>query len=65
MASYKRKVLCLKEKLDVLRAVDAQTAQERADIAKELELPPSTLNSAIAKCADIERNAMLFGPKAN
>lgn len=64
MASRKRKALSLKEKLDVLNAVDTQPARKRVDIAKDLGLPPSTLNSIVSKRAEIEGNAALFGPKA-
>lgn len=64
MASRKRKVLSLEEKLDVLNAVDKQPARKRVDIAKDLELTPSTLNSIVSKPAEIERNAAVFGPEA-
>ncbi|KAH7984511.1 hypothetical protein HPB52_022149 [Rhipicephalus sanguineus] len=59
-----RKQLSFKEKLDVLNAVDTQPARKRVDIAKDLGLPPSTLNSIVSKRAEIEGNAALFGPKA-
>uniref|UniRef100_A0A1E1X318 Putative tigger transposable element n=1 Tax=Amblyomma aureolatum TaxID=187763 RepID=A0A1E1X318_9ACAR len=64
MASRKRKALSLQEKLDALNAVDRQPARKRIDIAKDLGLPPSTLNSIVSKRAEIEGNAALFGPKA-
>lgn len=64
MASRKRKVLSLKEKLDVLHTVDEQPAHKKADIAKDLGLSPSTLNSIIMKHAKIEENVALFGRKA-
>ncbi|KAL1437462.1 hypothetical protein MTO96_048850 [Rhipicephalus appendiculatus] len=64
MASRKRKALSLEEKLDVLHAVDKQPARKKVDIAKDLGLPPSTLNGIIAKRAEIEGNVALFGPKA-
>nr|XP_054922997.1 tigger transposable element-derived protein 6-like [Dermacentor andersoni] len=64
MASRKRKALSLEEKLDVLNAVDRQPARKRVDIAKDLGLPPSTLNSIVSKRAEIQGNAALFGPKA-
>ncbi|KAL1415595.1 hypothetical protein MTO96_006717 [Rhipicephalus appendiculatus] len=64
MASRKRKALSLEEKLNVLHAVDKQPARKRVDIAKDLGLPPSTLNSIVSKRAEIEGNAALFGPKA-
>ncbi|KAK8785448.1 hypothetical protein V5799_008190 [Amblyomma americanum] len=57
MASRKRKALSLEEKLDVLNAVDRQPAQKRVDIAKDLGLPPSTLNSIVSKSAEIQGNA--------
>ncbi|KAH6930953.1 hypothetical protein HPB50_021067 [Hyalomma asiaticum] len=63
MASRKWKALYLEEKLDVLNAVDKQPARKRVDIAKDLGLPPSTLNSIVSKRAQIEGNATLFGPK--
>lgn len=64
MASRKRKVFSLKEKLDVLHAVDEQPAHKKADIAKDLGLSPSTLNGIIMKRAEIEENVALFGRKA-
>ncbi|KAL1418186.1 hypothetical protein MTO96_026197 [Rhipicephalus appendiculatus] len=64
MASRKRKALSLEEKLNVLHAVDKQPVRKRVDIAKDLGLPPSTLNSIVSKRAEIEENAALFGPKA-
>ncbi|KAL1453534.1 hypothetical protein MTO96_043753 [Rhipicephalus appendiculatus] len=41
-----------------------QPAWKRVDIAKDLGLPLSTLNSIVSKRAEIEGNAALFGPKA-
>nr|XP_050037916.1 tigger transposable element-derived protein 6-like [Dermacentor andersoni] len=64
MASRKRKALSLEEKLDALNAVDRQPARKRVDIAKDLGLPPSTLNSIVSKRAEIQGNAALLGPKA-
>ncbi|KAL3200537.1 hypothetical protein MRX96_013184 [Rhipicephalus microplus] len=45
MASRKRKVLSLKEKLDVLHAVDEQPAHKKADIAKDLGKPCAAGNN--------------------
>lgn len=64
MALHKRKALSLEEKLNVLDAVDKQPGRKRVEIAKELGLPPSTLNSIVSKRAEIKGNAALFGPKA-
>lgn len=56
--------LLLEERLGILNAVGQQPAQIRIDIAKELGLPPSTLNSVVSKHAEIEGNAVPFGVKA-
>lgn len=64
MALRKRKALSLEDKLNALDAADKQRVRKIVDIAKELGLQPSTLNSTVSKCAERKRNAALFGPKA-
>lgn len=63
MASRKRKALSLQEKLDIIRVVKENPTRKRVDIAKELGLTPSTLNSIVAKRGEIEENARVFDVK--
>ncbi|KAH9359749.1 hypothetical protein HPB48_001678 [Haemaphysalis longicornis] len=60
MASRKRKALSLQEKLDIIRVVKENPTRKRVDIAKELGMTPSTLNSIVAKRGEIEENARVF-----
>lgn len=63
MASRKRKALSLQEKLDIIRVVKENPTRKRVDIAKELGLTPSTLNSIVATRGEIEENARVFDVK--
>ncbi|KAG0426595.1 hypothetical protein HPB47_026299 [Ixodes persulcatus] len=60
MASRKRKPLSLKEKLNILAAVDRDPKRKRIDIARDLGLPASTVNTVVSKRKDIESNALVF-----
>ncbi|KAH8033967.1 hypothetical protein HPB51_018436 [Rhipicephalus microplus] len=64
MASRKQKALSLEKTLDVLKAIGKQAARKRMDVAKDVGKPPSTLNSIISKCTEIEGNAAFFSLKA-
>lgn len=48
----------MKEKLEIPGVVDRNPKRKRADTAKELGLMPSTLNSMVAKRAEIEAKAV-------
>ncbi|KAG0432026.1 hypothetical protein HPB47_021215 [Ixodes persulcatus] len=61
MASRKHKPLSLKEKLNILAAVDQDPKRKRIDIARDLGLPASTVNTVVSKRKDIESNALVFG----
>ncbi|KAK8781737.1 hypothetical protein V5799_016922 [Amblyomma americanum] len=61
MASRKRKPLSLKEKLNILAVVDANPKKKRIDIANDLGLPASTVNTIVSKRKEIEGNALVFG----
>jgi hypothetical protein len=45
----KRKALTLQEKLNVIRKVEANSNVTRLQLAKELNMPVTTLNGIIAK----------------
>ncbi|KAK8785987.1 hypothetical protein V5799_007648 [Amblyomma americanum] len=60
MASRKRKPLSLKEKLNILAVVDANPKKKRMDIANDLGLPASTVNTIVSKRKEIEGNALVF-----
>ncbi|KAH8024584.1 hypothetical protein HPB51_025569 [Rhipicephalus microplus] len=64
MASLKHKALSLEKKPDIPKAIDKQPARKRVDIAKDLRVPRSTLNSIVSKHSKIEGNAILFNLKA-
>lgn len=59
--SRKRKALSLKEKLDVLAKVDENPQKKRVDLARELCLPVSTLNTIVGKREEIQKNIQVFG----
>ncbi|KAK8766565.1 hypothetical protein V5799_006661 [Amblyomma americanum] len=61
MASRKRKPLSLKEKLNILAVVDANPKKKRIDMANDLGLPASTVNTIVSKRKEIEGNALVFG----
>ncbi|KAL1421042.1 hypothetical protein MTO96_023562 [Rhipicephalus appendiculatus] len=61
MASRKRKPLSIKEKLNILAVVDRNPKRKRIDIANELGLPASTVNTVVSKRKEIETNALVFG----
>ncbi|KAH7975727.1 hypothetical protein HPB52_004647 [Rhipicephalus sanguineus] len=61
MASRKRKPLSIKEKLNILAVVDGNPKRKRVDIANELGLPASTVNTVVSKRKEIETNALVFG----
>ncbi|KAM7283587.1 tigger transposable element-derived protein 6-like [Ixodes scapularis] len=61
MASRKRKPLTLREKLNILALVDRDPKRKRIDIAKDLGLPASTVNTVVSKRKQIEENALVFG----
>ncbi|XP_037576660.1 major centromere autoantigen B [Dermacentor silvarum] len=60
MASRKRKPLSIKDKLNILAAVDRNPKRKRIDIANELGLPAATVNTVVSKRKGIETNAMAF-----
>ncbi|EEC14122.1 centromere protein B, putative [Ixodes scapularis] len=60
MASRKRKPLNLREKLNILALVD-RDPKRKIDIAKDLGLPASTVNTVVSKRKQIEENALVFG----
>ncbi|XP_072145362.1 tigger transposable element-derived protein 6-like [Dermacentor andersoni] len=59
--SRKRKALSLKEKLYVLAKVDENPQKKRVDLARELCLPVSTLNTIVGKREEIQKNIQVFG----
>ncbi|KAL1445234.1 hypothetical protein MTO96_045136 [Rhipicephalus appendiculatus] len=61
MASRKRKPLSIKQKLNILAVVDRNPKRKRIDIANELGLPASTVNTVVSKRKEIETNALVFG----
>lgn len=60
-APRKRKALSLGEKLDILAAVDSNPKRKQCDVAKELGLPASTVNSVLAKRWNVKANVHVFG----
>ncbi|KAH7978870.1 hypothetical protein HPB49_007190 [Dermacentor silvarum] len=64
MASRKRKPLSIKDKLNILAAADRNPKRKRIDIANELGLPASTVNTVVSKRKEIETNAMVFSGAA-
>lgn len=53
--SRKHKALTLKEKLDILSKVDENPRKKRVDLARELGLPVSTLNTIVGKQEVIQK----------
>ncbi|XP_040358278.1 tigger transposable element-derived protein 6 [Ixodes scapularis] len=62
MTSRKRKALSFKEKFDILRTVDRNPSRKRSEVARELGLAPSTLNSIVARRKEIEAKAPFYQP---
>ncbi|KAH7980775.1 hypothetical protein HPB49_019131 [Dermacentor silvarum] len=60
MAMRKQKPLSIKDKPNILAAVDWNPKRKRIDIANELGLPASTVNTVVSKWKEIEKNAMVF-----
>ncbi|KAL1416333.1 hypothetical protein MTO96_028057 [Rhipicephalus appendiculatus] len=59
MASRKRKPLSIKEKLNILAVVDRNPKRKRIDIANELGLPASTVNTNRGVEAERDRDERL------
>ncbi|XP_064462149.1 tigger transposable element-derived protein 6-like [Ornithodoros turicata] len=57
----KRKALSFKEKLEVPSAIDQDPKRKRAQLAKELGLAPSTLNTIVGQREQILKNVQRFG----
>jgi hypothetical protein len=49
MAFPVKQVWTLEERLRIIEEVEKNSSEKRADVAKQLSLPPSTLNTTIAK----------------
>ncbi|KAH7959749.1 hypothetical protein HPB49_013538 [Dermacentor silvarum] len=60
MASRKCKPLSIKDKLNILAAVDRNPKRKQIDIANKLGLPASTVNTVVSKRKEIKTNAMVF-----
>lgn len=58
--SRKQKALTLKEKLDILSKVDENPRKKRVDLARELGLPVSTLNTIVGKQEEIQKKIQVF-----
>ena len=65
MRGRKRKYITVSDKLNVLKLVKESGNKKRVDIAKELGIAPSTLNSLVAKATEIEESAHVFGVLTN
>lgn len=58
--SRKQKALTLKEKPDILSKVDENLQKKRVDLARELGLPVSTLNTIVSKREEIHKKIQVF-----
>ena len=65
MSGRKRKCVTIAEKLNILKVVNESGNKKRVDIAKELGIAPSTLNSIVAKATEIEESSCIFGVLSN
>ena len=61
MSGRKRKCVTIAGKLNILKVVKKSGNKKWVDIAKELGIAPSTLNSILAKATKIEESARVFG----
>jgi hypothetical protein len=57
MAFPVKQVRTLEERLHISEEVQKNPSEKRTDIAKQLGLPPSTLNASIAKRKEIRQHA--------
>lgn len=64
MSHPKKEVRTLNERLKVIEEVERNPNEKKVDVAKRLGLPPSTLNSIIAKKTEIRDQATKFGTSA-
>ena len=65
MSGRKRKCVTIADKLNILKVVKESGNKKRVDIAKELGITPSTLNSLVAKTTEIEVSFRVFGVLSN
>jgi hypothetical protein len=64
MAFPVKQVRTLEEWLHVIEEVEKNPSEKRIDVAKQLGLPPSTLNTIIAKKKEIREQADKYGTSA-
>lgn len=58
--SRKCKPLTLKEKLDIICKVEEDSKKKHVDLARELDLPVSTLNTIVGKREEIRKKLQVF-----
>ena len=59
-----KQVHTLQERPGIMEEVEKNPTEKRVDIAKRLGLPPSTLNSIIAKKGEIRQQVDKYGTSA-
>lgn len=65
MSERKKTSISIAEKMRILSVVNENRHRKRVDIAKELGIAPSTLNSIVAKAKQIEESASVLGVSAS